>query len=157
MLFLPWDWRLGRIWCCGFIKPTASSRAHTAKYLSWSPQNIHPASFPISCFLSDHKLCGIQTFKSLHSRSPDDAGDWEEVELEALKLESQPELLLPCCLLALLTSELKLEVDEVEELIEEDDDREVLETDIVKFFKTPSCCWGGEPKKTLRSSMLEGF
>ena len=64
------------------------------------------------------------------------------MELEALKLESQPELLLPCCLLmlTLLTSELKLEVDEEEELIEEDDESEVLETDIVKFFKTPSCC-----------------
>ena len=90
---------------------------------------------------SDHKLCGIQTFKSLQSRSPpDDAGDWEE--LEVVKLENQPwvavVLLLPYCLLGLLMSGLELEVEEVEELIEEDADREVPETDIVELNKKDS-------------------
>ena len=89
---------------------------------------------------SDHKLCGIQTFKSLQSRSPpDDVGDWEELELEVVKLENQPwvaVLLLPYCLLALLVS--GLEVEEVEELIEEDTDREVPETDIVELNKRDS-------------------
>ena len=41
-------------------------------------------------------------------------------------------------LLALLMSGLELEVEEVEELIEEDADREVPETDIVKLAKKDS-------------------
>ena len=45
-------------------------------------------------------------------------------------------LLLPYCLLALLVS--GLEVEEVEELIEEDTDREVPETDIVELNKKDS-------------------
>ena len=45
-------------------------------------------------------------------------------------------LLLPYCLLALLVS--GLEVEEVEELIEEDADREVPETDIVELNKKDS-------------------
>ena len=50
-------------------------------------------------------------------------------------------LLLPCCLLALLMSGLELEVEEVvevEELKEEDADREVPETDIVEMAKKDS-------------------
>ena len=45
-------------------------------------------------------------------------------------------LLLPYCLLGLLMS--GLEVEEVEELIEEDADREVPETDIVELNKKDS-------------------
>ena len=44
--------------------------------------------------------------------------------------------MLPYCLLAVLVS--GLEVEEVEELIEEDTDREVPETDIVELNKRDS-------------------
>ena len=47
-------------------------------------------------------------------------------------------LLLPYCLLGLLMSGLELEVEEVEELIEEDADRVVPETDIVELNKKDS-------------------
>ena len=47
-------------------------------------------------------------------------------------------LLLPYCLLAVLVSGLELELEEVEELIEEDADREVPETDIVELNKKDS-------------------
>ena len=46
--------------------------------------------------------------------------------------------MLPYCLLAVLVSGLELELEEVEELIEEDTDREVPETDIVELNKRDS-------------------
>ena len=84
----------------------------------------------------DHKLCGIHTFKSLQSRSPPDVEDWEELEVEVVKFESQPldeELLLPCMLL--LLGEVG---DEVEELIEEEVDRVVPDRDIVRLIEKDS-------------------
>ena len=47
-------------------------------------------------------------------------------------------LLFPYCLLAVLVSGLELELEDVEELIEEDAEREVPETDIAELNKKDS-------------------